>query len=628
LLERAGGNPLYAEEFARMVTERGTVDIPMPESVHGIVASRLDALSPDHKRRLQDAAVVGKVFWRGAVAALDGAASDQLERGLRELERRELIRRERKSSVDGEIEYAFRHVVTRDVAYAQMPRAVRGERHLRAAEWIASLGRPHDNAELVAQHYLAALEYARASGGEIASFAQPAQEALREAGERASSLGAYHAAARYLKAALELATGDVAERGTLLYRYGAALFYGANSGGRELEEAVRVLRRIDPETAARAALLLSDLRHARGDKAAALRWLGQVDDLIAELPDSIVRTEALLARSAVEMFAARFEQAIRLAQEALGHIQGLRRADLRARAFDLIGTSRVDLGEEGGIHDQRRAIEIAREGRATWQVHTAMNNYGVSLVQLGLLHALEQNLEERRRMFEEIGSTAGTTAWFLAADAHAHYVAGRWNAALERIETLLGELTEGETHYLETDVRPIRALIEFARARSEYAQGEAGRAVEIAEHSRDPQSVAGALCVRASMLLAQSGRAAALADFQELLALGEGLVPGLTTSANLPRFVWLAVDLGRGREAQAALEDSPFHRWTAVGGAILAGDAAAAADLLGEIGHRPEEAYARLRAGGNDVNRALAFYRSVGARRYIREAEALLAASA
>jgi hypothetical protein len=92
--------------------------------------------------------------------------------------------------------------------------------------------------------------------------------------------------------------------------------------------------------------------------------------------------------------------------------------------------------------------------------------------------------------------------------------------------------------------------------------------------------------------------------------------------------VWLAADLGRGPEAETALAGIRARRWAAVAGAVLAGDAATAADLLAEIGHRPAEAYARLRAGGAQVQTALAFYRSVGATRYVREAEALLAASA
>src|SRR5918999_6424918 len=81
LLERAAGNPLYAEEFARLLADQGLVvegevaaapDIPVPETVHGLIAARLDALTPEARALVQDAAVVGRVFWPGAVAAMDG----------------------------------------------------------------------------------------------------------------------------------------------------------------------------------------------------------------------------------------------------------------------------------------------------------------------------------------------------------------------------------------------------------------------------------------------------------------------------------------------------------------------------------------------------------------------------
>ena len=68
LLERAGGNPLYAEQFAELFVERGSTDeLPLPETLQGIIAARLDGLGPDEKGLLQDAAVVGKVFWAGAL---------------------------------------------------------------------------------------------------------------------------------------------------------------------------------------------------------------------------------------------------------------------------------------------------------------------------------------------------------------------------------------------------------------------------------------------------------------------------------------------------------------------------------------------------------------------------------
>src|SRR5215472_6982047 len=75
LLAQAGGNPLYAEQYVQMLAEHGADrELPLPDSIQGIVGARLDLLTPPEKRLLQDAAVIGKVFWPGAVAALDGGA--------------------------------------------------------------------------------------------------------------------------------------------------------------------------------------------------------------------------------------------------------------------------------------------------------------------------------------------------------------------------------------------------------------------------------------------------------------------------------------------------------------------------------------------------------------------------
>ncbi|HET7856247.1 MAG TPA: AAA family ATPase [Gaiellaceae bacterium] len=168
LLDRAGGNPLYAEEFVRMVADRaegaGDGELPLPESVQGILAARLDALPPEEKALLQDAAVIGKVFWLGAAAKVAGIERPQAEEQLHRLERKEFIRRERRASVAEETEYAFRHLLVRDVAYAQIPRPRRAERHRLAAEWMESLGRAEDHAEMLAHHYLTALELTRAAG--------------------------------------------------------------------------------------------------------------------------------------------------------------------------------------------------------------------------------------------------------------------------------------------------------------------------------------------------------------------------------------------------------------------------------------------------------------------------------
>ena len=137
LLERAGGNPLYAEQFARMLVERGDVEgLAVPETVQALMAARIDTLRPELKTLLHDAAVVGRVFWSGAVATIGARDRDAVRRGLNELVRREFVRPVRLSSVEGEDEFAFWHALVRDVAYLQIPRSPRAEKHLAAAAWI------------------------------------------------------------------------------------------------------------------------------------------------------------------------------------------------------------------------------------------------------------------------------------------------------------------------------------------------------------------------------------------------------------------------------------------------------------------------------------------------------------
>src|SRR2546423_278264 len=205
-----------------MSAERGSAEaLPLPENVQGIIAARLDALPPDEKAVLQDAAVMGKVFWPGALLAIGGQGPESL---LHSLERKEFVRRERRSSVGGEVEHAFRHMLVRDVAYGQIPRAERAQKHRRAAEWIEALSeRTDDVAEMLAHHYASALEFARVSGQDTDELAERARHALRAAGERAFTLGAFAAASRFLSAALEVWPRDDSELPDLQFVLSEAL---------------------------------------------------------------------------------------------------------------------------------------------------------------------------------------------------------------------------------------------------------------------------------------------------------------------------------------------------------------------------------------------------------------------
>ncbi len=239
LLAQAGGNPLFAEQYVQMLAEHQAGEqLPVPDSVQGLIAARLDLLAPLGKRLLQDAAVMGKVFWPGAVTALGGAPGGrELEEALHGLERRQFIRRDRASSLAGESQYAFVHVLVRDVAYGQIPRADRVGKHAAAAGWIESLGRVGDHAEMLAHHYQHALGLARAAGQDTAELAPRTRAALHRAGDRALALNAMPVAAGYYRAALALWPQQAHRaRADLLRLLGTALYEAG-----ELEQAEAVL---------------------------------------------------------------------------------------------------------------------------------------------------------------------------------------------------------------------------------------------------------------------------------------------------------------------------------------------------------------------------------------------------
>ncbi|ANZ38413.1 hypothetical protein BBK82_22470 [Lentzea guizhouensis] len=143
LVSCVGGNPLFAIEFARMVSDprmpcvHNESSLPIPPSVRGVLTAQLDSLPFDAKAVLQDAAVVGDVVSPGAVAATGEGDPHEVAKALELLEQRDFLRRQGRNSETGEIEYGFRHALVRDVVADQLPRAVRAQKQERAAAWLA-----------------------------------------------------------------------------------------------------------------------------------------------------------------------------------------------------------------------------------------------------------------------------------------------------------------------------------------------------------------------------------------------------------------------------------------------------------------------------------------------------------
>jgi len=640
LLLKAGGNPLYAEQFARLHTECGSdSSLQVPENVQGIIAARLDALPPEEKQLLQDAAVLGKVFWLGAVCAVGGRDRDRTERMLHGLERKEFVRRQRVSSVGGEEEYAFRHLLVRDVAYGQIPRAPRARQHESAAVWLESLGRPEESAEMLAHHYLGALRLLRASGQEVAAeLSERARLAARDAGLRALALGAFRPAARWFESALELWPAGDAGRYELLLAYARSRYDDTTLDDAVLEEATEgLLRTGNVEAAAQAQMLLGSTWWARADRDVAFTHLERALALLADRPPSAGKAYVLQKLARFAVLAEDFDRAIRLGTESLELAERFGLEDVRSRNLNTLGMARIADGDEGGFEDLAQSLEIAHAVRSPEEAIAAGNT--------AWLKADVGELREAWDLHQQSVQIAGrrgldaTIRWYRAEHVYYCYWMGRWDEALAVADEFIREVEAGTIHYMETYCRFVRGAIRLARGDRAGAVADAARASEVARGGKDPQVLHPALAFEARARAAHDDRVGANRVADELLAVWAKA--GVRPQAEAVDGAWAFLALGRAPEFTEALDrarvQTPWHQAARL---IVTGDLAGAADVYARMGSVPDEAYARLRAAAAlvasghraranaQLNLALPAFARLGATAFTAEAESLLAASA
>jgi len=634
LLERAGGNPLYAEEFVRMLGERGEDELALPETVQGLIAARLDGLSPEEKALLQAVSVLGKVFWLGAATELAEIERWSAEERLHSLERKEFLRRERRSSVAGEVEYAFRHLLVRDVAYGQIPRGVRADKHRVAARWIESLGRPEDHAEMLAHHYFAALELSRAAGQPIADIAGAARDALREAGDRASSLNSFGPAVRFYEEALALGAFDEAERADVQFRRARALHLAAGKGrDAALEEARDALLAIgDFERAAEADALLAESWWHRGNRDRSREHLDRAHVLVNDLPPSASKAHVLSQVSRYRALAEESEEAIRVGREALAMAETLGLDELRAHALDNIGIAKFNLGDLTSLDDLEQSIEIALAARSP-EAARAYNNLGAFVWQLGDFRRACALIDEAVAVGERLGNAA-VAKYSQILQIQQLFGKGEWDEALRRADAFLAACEAGESHYLESGIRQERADARLARDDMEGALDDLAKMLGPARDAGDPQALVPAL-VGAARLHVEAGRV------DEAKGLAREALAEAPATYSLADLAWVAAELDFARELLERLERIPLRtKWGDATRALLHRDFATAAEVYYDMGVRDREAAARQRAAAQlvadgrraeadeQLQRSLAFWRSVGATRYIRQGEVLLAKTA
>ena len=314
----AEGNPFFLEEFIAMLMDQGVLvrsnggwsaqSLPagfaIPDSVQSLLASRIDLLSQTEKSTLQAAAVIGRTFWPSPLRELlEGAEPD-----LDALEERDFIRRSPGSAVAGDEEYAFKHALTREVAYGTLPKAKRARRHAAFAEWLEAGGRGRDDiAPLLAHHY------AEAAKPDYADLAWPGEgERLQDLRERAVA---------WQRRAAELAIARYALDEALALLHQALELEPSRSDQVDLWRAIgrASVLKFDGESFWTAMLRVADLSDDRETVAAAYAdlaietatrsgmWKGRPEDgvvagwieqaLALAAPDSDARAKALAAHS-------------------------------------------------------------------------------------------------------------------------------------------------------------------------------------------------------------------------------------------------------------------------------------------------------------------------------------------
>jgi class 3 adenylate cyclase len=652
LLARAGGNPLYVEEYVRMLADRGFLrklggtwrleqadELPLPETVQGIIAARLDTLSAEDKALVADAAVVGEVGWLGALATLGKREASWLEERLDVLERREFLRLERHSLVAGERQYSFRHILVRDVAYNQLPRGARADKHRRAAEWIESLApdRAQDRAELLAYHYLAALRFTHAAGQENDSLAQRTYLALRAAGDQAMGLNSFPAAVRWYVAALECGPATDPERPRLLLRLGQARSHTELGGVEMLAEARDGLLALgDRESAAEAEALIGNLLGWEGQHDRELEHVRRAVALLEGVGPSRAKANVLAQHAGALMHSAEIGETIRVGQQALAMGKELGLDELQGHALTSIGTARFLDGDPSGIAELEQAVAILAKAKSP-HVARAYANLGFTLVELG---DLAGGFLAHKNSWEATEGFGGDLRYERGERAFEDYWRGRWDAALEAADELIAASMAGPRHRTETACRLIRGWIRQARSDLAGALEDAELGLELAQEQNSPWDLYAALAASARTLLAAGRIEAASSKANQLLTLLQQTLP-ISASDWAGNLAIVLQALQRGKELHELLTDVKAPtRWLQAAAAFATGEFERAAELYRQIGSVPDEALAHLRrsqqllAGGRRVEAsqhlepALAFYRKVGAKTYLQVGGAMISASA
>ncbi|HEY5651275.1 MAG TPA: adenylate/guanylate cyclase domain-containing protein, partial [Acidimicrobiia bacterium] len=388
LLDRCGGNPLYATEFVRYITDRGLVsqtaslaDLAVPDTLHGVIAARLDLLDADEKAVLQAASVVGRVFWSAALVEATGMSDDEIRTHLRNLANRELIRPVREPSMIGQEEWTFTHALVNDVAYGQIPRSDRGRNHLSVIGWIERVSgeRMGEVAELLAHHYGRVFDLTPSAVDD--SVRSRAFDVLMAAGERVIGLF-YTRGAGYFQRAAELApTPAQRARARIERATRFAAYDSIDDAERDAELAVEdAVAAGDVELQAEAHLVWSNNRWYRGDSNGRKRHLDEAERLLEGRPPSTVSADVINTAAFDAMVGGETALALDIIERGRETVLAFGKPDAYAKLIATEGSALVAEGDESGLTLLRQSLDMNLDSNNTDRANGTYNNLATAAV--------------------------------------------------------------------------------------------------------------------------------------------------------------------------------------------------------------------------------------------------------
>ncbi|MCC6524308.1 MAG: tetratricopeptide repeat protein [Polyangiaceae bacterium] len=597
IVARAGGNPFFLEEIVKLLLERGliarhesgwTLDpgwqsrFEVPASIQGLLQSRVDALPREERQILQEAAVVGAVFWTGAVEALHG---EPVGPALERARSRGLVHRRASASFEGEEEYAFASSILCEVLHERVLKKQRQSMHAGVARWIeqASGGRPER----------AACQPGYAEHLEAAGELERAARAYRLAGDAARALFAnQEARLRYERAAelagrLDAGAFGAAERFVLFRHLGEACAalqeYAAAFGAFETALASAT----EAEAPAGA---VASVKRARAD---ALLRQGQAERAAAEAseacellgagePEELAACLELLAR--IRYHQGAYDEAERVCRQALGLTRELRTRAQLDRVLLMVHFGRGEVDEALGA--ATRAVAIARELEDELLLGQAMLSLGNALFLRGDHEASLRASRKAGELAERVGDAETLRkAHNNSGELYIHL--GRHAEARPALERAITEAERwGVTHQV-SDTHRLLGDVHYRFGQLDEARTSAAAALALARAHGERHFEAEALRLQAQIALSEPGTEPAVGlalfeDARRILEAIRGEAQLAHAELALAQTLHDTTELGQGDERRKRAREL----------------AEAAATAFARLGLRDEEGRARALAGG------------------------------